>query len=330
MDYTAFAYEDVFMIRFENPNYLLLLLLVFPAFIMVFVNITKLKASYGNAPYAKKMIRRIRLRSVFFSFAWCLLVLSLACPLWGAKPVSVRRRGVSVMIVSDVSRSMTVTDMGSSRLAVQKQFLKMFLEKLDKAACGLVITKGDGILSIPLSFEKQAVFSAIDSLSPHVLTSAGTDLEAGVLKALDSFSGNRGNSKIVILCTDGGENSGSLLRACETIKKSDAILIIAGFGTAHGGNVSVYDEQGESQLKETKLEEEFLIRAAKIAGENSLYVSASSPGAVLEIIKAVNSGVEVSEKMVYIQEPVKRNFEMALAAFILICLGGLPFYGKNK
>ena len=318
------------MIRFENPNYLILLLPVIPALIMVFVNIVNIKKAYGNSRDSKRTIRRIRIRSVFFACAWCFLVLALACPLWGAKPVSVRRRGVSVMFVSDVSKSMTVADMGAARIAVQKRFLKILAEQFDNAACGLVITKGEGIVSVPLSFEKQALFSAIDSLSPHVLTAGGTDLEAGVLKALNSFSANRGNSKIVILCTDGGETAGSLLRACEAVKKSGVTLIIAGFGTPKGGRVSVYDENGTAQLRDSKLEEAFLMHAAKTAGGDSLYLHALSQGAVHKIVQAADSGTAGTEKMVYVQEPVKRNFETALAAFIFICLGGLPFYGKNK
>ena len=297
-------------------------------------NIKKIKKAYSGLENTKKIIKKAKIRAFFFSAAWIFLILGLACPLWGSKPVSVRRRGVSVMFVSDISKSMSLQDIQPSRIAVQRQFLKILLEKMHKtsaeSAAGLVITKGEGVLSVPLSFEKNALSSAIDALSPLILSSTGTNLEAGVLRALDSFGENRGNSKIIVLCTDGGETSGSLLHAAEKIKKTDAILIIVGFGTLEETKIKVLDEKGNTQLKDARLEEAFLQKAASIAGGESMYISALSSGSIETILKIIDTGVEGVEKMVYIQEPVKRNFEMLLLAFIFLCLGGVFFYGKNK
>lgn len=322
------------MISFENSVYLFFILFLLPCWFIFYINLKKIKKAYSSLENTKKIIKKAKIRAFFFSAAWIFLILGLACPLWGSKPVSVRRRGVSVMFVSDISKSMSLQDIQPSRIAVQRQFLKILLEKMHKisaeSAVGLVITKGEGVLSVPLSFEKNALSSAIDALSPLILSSTGTNLEAGVLRALDSFGENRGNSKIIVLCTDGGETSGSLLHAAEKIKKTDAILIIVGFGTLEETKIKVLDERGNTQLKDARLEEAFLQKAASIAGGESMYISALSSGSIETILKIIDTGVEGVEKMVYIQEPVKRNFEMLLLAFIFLCLGGVSFYGKNK
>ena len=322
------------MISFENSVYLFFILFLLPCWFIFYINLKKIKKTYSGLENTKKIIKKAKIRAFFFSAAWIFLILGLACPLWGSKPVSVRRRGVSVMFVSDISKSMSLQDIQPSRIAVQRQFLKILLEKMHKtsaeSAAGLVITKGEGILSVPLSFEKNALSSAIDALSPLILSSTGTNLEAGVLRALDSFGENRGNSKIIVLCTDGGETSGSLLHAAEKIKKTDAILIIVGFGTLEETKIKVLDEKGNTQLKDARLEEAFLQKAASIAGGESMYTSALSSGSIETILKIIDTGVDGVEKMVYIQEPVKRNFEMLLLAFIFLCLGGVSFYGKNK
>ncbi|UTY28190.1 vWA domain-containing protein [Treponema putidum] len=328
------------MISFENSVYLFFILFLLPVWFISYINLKKIKKAYLSLENLKKIIKKAKTRALFFSLAWIFLVLGLACPLWGAKPISVRRRGVSVMLVSDISKSMSLQDIQPSRIAVQRKFLKILLEKMHKTsagntghtepAVGLVITKGDGVLSVPLSFEKNALSSAIDALSPLILSSAGTNLEAGVLRALDSFGENRGNSKIIILCTDGGETTGSLLHAAEKIKKTDVLLIIVGFGTLEDSKIRVVDEKGNTQLKDARLEEEFLQKAAKAAGGDSMYISALSSGSIESILKIIDTGIEGVEKMVYIQEPVKRNFEMLLLAFIFLCLGGVSIYGKNK
>ena len=322
------------MISFENSVYLFFILFLLPVWFISYINLKKIKKAYSGLENTKKIIKKAKIRAFFFSAAWIFLILGLACPLWGSKPVSVRRRGVSVMFVSDISKSMSLQDIQPSRIAVQRQFLKILLEKMHKtsaeSAAGLVITKGEGVLSVPLSFEKNALSSAIDALSPLILSSTGTNLEAGVLRALDAFGENRGNSKIIVLCTDGGETSGSLLHAAEKIKKTDAILIIVGFGTLEETKIKVLDEKGNTQLKDARLEEAFLQKAASIAGGESMYTSALGSGSIESILKIIDTGVEGVEKMVYIQEPVKRNFEMLLLAFIFLCLGGVSFYGKNK
>ncbi len=322
------------MISFENSVYLFFILFLLPVWFIFYINLKKIQKAYSGLENTKKIIKKAKIRALFFSVAWIFLILGLACPLWGSKPVSVRRRGVSVMFVSDISKSMSLQDIHPSRIAVQRQFLKILLEKMHKtspeSAVGLVITKGEGVLSVPLSFEKNALSSAINALSPLILSSTGTNLEAGVLRALDSFGENRGNSKIIVLCTDGGETSGSLLHAAEKIKKTDAILIIVGFGTLEETKIKVLDEKGNTQLKDARLEEAFLQKAASIAGGESTYISALSSGSIESILKIIDASVEGVEKMVYIQEPVKRNFEMLLLAFIFLCLGGVSFYGKNK
>ncbi|UTC74066.1 VWA domain-containing protein [Treponema sp. OMZ 792] len=322
------------MISFENSVFLFFILFLLPVWFVFYLNLKKIKKAYSSLENTKKIIKKAKIRALFFSAAWIFLILGLACPLWGSKPVSVRRRGVSVMFVSDISKSMNLQDIQPSRIAVQRQFLKVLLEKMHKTsaelAAGLVITKGEGVLSVPLSFEKNALSSAIDALSPIILSSTGTNLEAGLLRALDSFGENRGNSKIIVLCTDGGETSGSLLLAAEKIKKTDAVLIIAGFGTLEDIKISVLDEKGNTQLKDARLEEAFLQKAASIAGGESMYIPALSSGSIESILKIIDTGVEGVEKMVYIQEPVKRNFEMLLLSFIFLCLGGVSFYGKNK
>ncbi|UTC63426.1 VWA domain-containing protein [Treponema sp. OMZ 787] len=322
------------MIAFENSGYMFFILFLIPAWFIFYINLKKIKKAYSSLENTKKIIKKAKIRTLFFSAAWIFMILGLACPLWGSKPVSVRRRGVSVMFVSDISKSMSLQDIKPSRIAVQRQFLKVLLEKMHttshEPAVGLVLTKGEGVLSVPLSFEKNAVSSAIDALSPLILSASGTNLEAGVLRALDSFGENRGNSKIIVLCTDGGETSGSLLNAAEKIKKTDAVLIIAGFGTLEDIKIRVLDEKGNTQFREARLEEEFLQKAANIAGGESMYIPALSSGAIESILKIIDTGVEGLEKMVYIQEPVKRNFEMLLLSFIFLCLGGISFYGKNK
>ncbi len=318
------------MIKFENYNYLFLILILIPIILFKLKNLKKFKKEYKNFPNAKRILIKSNIRMLFFCLSWIFLSLSMACPLWGSKPISIRQRGSSVIFVSDISRSMTISDILPNRLIVQKQFLKILINKLQKSLCGLVIAKGDGVLTIPLSFEKNALISTIDSLSPNMLSSDGTNLEAGITRAINAFAENHSSSKIIILCTDGGETKGKLLNAINLIKKTNIVLIIVGFGTDEGGEVSIINEGGEKILKKSKLEEKKLKDLTAKAGENSIYVNACSFASIDTVLEKIDAQDKNEEKMVYIQEPVKRNFEMLLVSFIFIAIGVISFYDKKN
>ncbi len=318
------------MIKFENINYLFLLLVLIPVLIFSTINLIKFKKAYLDFPNAKKIIRKIRLRILSFSLAWIFLVLALVCPLWGEKPVSVRQRGVSVIFVCDVSKSMTAEDILPNRLSVEKYFLKILTQKLEKALCALVITKGDGVLTVPLSFEKNAINSTIDLLSPNLHSSGGTNLEAGINTALNAFATNRSNSKVIVLCTDGGQTKGNLENIAKKLSATNTKLIIVGFGTKEGGDIMITNKNNKKVLKKVKLEEDFLKEVIKNCGQDSVYINASSYASIESVLENIDSKNQGIEKMIYIQRPVKRNFEMLIICFIFICLGGLLSYEKNK
>lgn len=318
------------MIEFEHTSYLLMIMILPPALVLFFLNIKKIQNAYAGFTEIKKIVFKAQFRAIFFSFAWIFLALSLACPLWGSKLVSIRRRGTSIIFVSDISKSMEAADVIPSRIAIQKQFLKKLSERLERSCCGIVLAKGGGILALPLTFEKNALIHTIDSISPDMFSSSGTNLEAGVICALNSFGSNRGNSKIIVLCTDGGETKGSLLNACEIAKKNNTALIIVGIGTTKGAPIKILDKNFETKSHITKLEEPFLIKAAKIAGNDSIYVSALDASALDTVFNRINQASEGVEKIMYFQEPIRRNFEMLLLSFLCICIGLMVFYDKKN
>lgn len=311
----------IIVIEFEKPLFLLLLLCILPAVLLSLYRIKKLKDGYGAGEHIRRIIRTLRIRTVCWSLSWGALCFAASVPLWGTRQTSTVKYGNAVIFAVDISRSMTITDSMPNRLELAKQYLAFLIDRLPEAACGLVTVKGQGVLAVPLSFNRQSILAAAASLSPFSATAAGSNLEHGLRTALAAFPENRSAGKTVVLCTDGDETAGSLLRVIPRFRQENVQLVIIGFGTQEGGSISVLNEKHESILKHSNLAPDLLKRAAQQAMNGSFYVSAVEPGSAWKVLQSLEVGNADGEKIRYVQKPVRRVSECVMTALLFFCAG---------
>lgn len=309
------------MIEFEKPLLLLLLLCIPPACTVTLYRIHKMQSGYGSAHGMRHIITALKIRMAAWSLSWTFLCLAVAAPLWGTRQTTAVKYGNAVIFAADISRSMTIADTVPNRLEFVKQYLTFLIDRLPESSCGLVTVKGQGVLAVPLSFNHQSVLAAVETLSPFNATSAGSNLEDGLRTALAAFPPNRLTGKTVILCTDGDETAGSVSRILPRFRQENVQLIIIGFGTQAGGSISVLNEKYESVLQQSGLAEESLKRYANQTLNGSFYVSAADAGSAWKVLQSLKESDVTGEKIRYVQKPVRRTFECAIAAFLFFCAG---------
>ena len=309
------------MIEFEKPLFLLFIIAILPACTVTLYRIKKLKESYAAAEEIQAIIRTLRIRTALWSIGWLFLSSAAAVPLWGTKQTTVVKHGNAVIFAVDISRSMTVTDIAPNRLEFAKRYVSFLIERLPETACGLITIKGLGTLAVPLSFNHQSVLTAAETLSPFNATAAGSNLEHGLRVALEAFPENRLTGKTVVLCTDGGETIGSVPRILPRYRQENVQLIIIGFGTETGGTLSILNEKHESVVQKSALEESVLKRYAEQALNGSFYISAADLGSAQKVLQSLTEGDAESEKIRYVQKPVRRTFECMAIALLFFCLG---------
>ena len=310
------------MITFEKPQFLLFMLCAVPACMLTLYRVYQLVQGYGaDSAGIRQLVRTVRLRMLLWGMGWCCLCIAAAVPLWGTRQVSTVKFGNTVIFAVDISRSMTVTDIAPNRLEFAKHYVHFLLSRLPEAACGLVTVKGQGVLAVPLSYDHQSLVTAVESLSPFSATAAGSNLEQGLRTALAAFQENRLTGKTIVLCTDGGETAGSLLRMIPRLRQENVQLIIIGFGTAEGGSLSVLNEKYESVLQQSSLAEDVLKRAVQQTLNGSFYISALEPGSAWKVLQSLQDSSAHGEKIHYVQKPVRRAFECIAAALLLFCAG---------
>lgn len=147
------------MFRFENPQYLYLLVLV-PAFILLYVwghyrKRRRLKA-YGDPQLLRGLMRDVSKWRPLVKFALLMvalasLVIAFARPQYGTKINTAERNGIEAMIAVDVSNSMLAEDVRPSRLDKAKMLFSNMVDNMKNDHVGIVVFAGEAYTKLPIT-----------------------------------------------------------------------------------------------------------------------------------------------------------------------------------
>ena len=204
--------------RFEDPWLLLLLFLLPIAAILIqrdrqavisFSSIGRLKMASHN---------RVNLLSkvpvILKAMGFILLVLALARPQEGHKRSRILSAGVDIVLAIDTSGSMKALDFKKDekaidRLEVVKDVLADFIDNRENDRMGMVVFGQEAFTQCPLTLDHDILLTFLEYLKIGVAgdsTAIGSALGIAVKRLKDLKS----KSKVIILLTDGRNNSGSL------------------------------------------------------------------------------------------------------------------------
>ncbi len=314
------------MIKFLYPQYLFFIFLSIIASFFYLKRVKRLKAIIGSEEIAQIYFNRIKCRTFLFSLSFCFLCVALASPMYGTQLISIKEKGASLIFVIDISNSMTIKERDVSRLSRAKYIADYTIEKYPNIAFGLVLAKGDGVLSIPLTFEHDVLREQISLLSPLMMSEAGTNLEKGILKAISHFCKDRSDFRIVLVLTDGEETKGEMMKTVKEIAKNNVFLVLVGLGTKEGGRIDILNEAGEKTSRLSVLEEENLKEVARLC--EGLYVNGEDTTTLKALFGILDEHTIQKEKISFKKEERSRRSEAAFFALLLFCSGVIV--GMNK
>jgi Ca-activated chloride channel family protein len=231
---------------FELANPWLLLLLPFP--IIYWLVMPKAHAKLAAAlkvPFftamagiAEQEKRSLTSQSSLLipALIWCCLVVALAGPRWIGEPKPIEREGYNIMMALDLSGSMEIPDMmlhgrPASRLSVVKTAAEQFVKERAGDKIGLILFGTRAYLQTPLTYDKQTILTRLADATVRLAgqtTSIGDAIGLAV-KRLDSTPKQ---GRVIILLTDGANNSGVLLplKATELAKDEGIKIYTIGLG----------------------------------------------------------------------------------------------------
>lgn len=141
--------------------------------------------------------------------------------------------GIDIVMAIDVSGSMLARDLRPNRLEALKKVASNFVMDRPNDRFGIVIYAGESYTQVPLTTDKNVVVNAINSITYGVAIEDGTAIGDGLATAVNRLKDSPSESKVIILLTDGENNSGYIdpMIATELALAFDIKVYGIGIGT---------------------------------------------------------------------------------------------------
>ncbi|HVP15003.1 MAG TPA: VWA domain-containing protein [Terriglobales bacterium] len=199
--------------RFASPWFLLLLVPVAALVALEWVKRTG-AVRFPDASFfrARRSAGRLLKLAVLAAnaLALALMVLALARPQRGRVYEEVESRGVDIMLCMDVSETMGLPDYRPDRITVAKQRAEAFIAKRAGDRIGLSIFANGAMAQCPLTADRAVLKSIIERLQVGALDPTRTAIGMGLASAITRIKDSKAKDKLVILLTDGLNNSGEI------------------------------------------------------------------------------------------------------------------------
>ena len=206
--------------NFAHP-YLLLLLLLLPL-------LAWLKGKRGHSPaflYSSvKLVagltqaRRSHAGRILSSLRWLVLttfIVALAQPRQMKSTTEVKASGVDIAVAFDLSGSMLSEDFvvkgeRVNRFNMARSVLKQFIDERPNDRIGLVVFASQAYIATPMTLDHEFLHANLDRLEIGSINQNATAIGDALSTAVNRLRDLRSKSKIVILMTDGQNNSGKI------------------------------------------------------------------------------------------------------------------------
>ena len=172
------------------------------------------------------------------------LILALTGPQLGAKLDMAERKGVDVMVILDVSRSMRAEDVKPSRLERAKHQIRGLLDLLQGDRVGLVVFAGKAFVQCPLTTDYGALEMFLNILDAGSISAQGTAIGDALRLAVRTFDPGDLQHEAVIIFTDGEDHKGQPLEAAREAADRGVRVFAIGLGTPDGELIPEADEGG--------------------------------------------------------------------------------------
>ena len=144
----------------------------------------------------------------------CSLIIALARPRsLNTNSRATTTRGIDIVIAMDVSGSMLAKDLKPNRMESIKKVAAEFVDERPNDRIGLVVYAAEGYTKVPVTSDHAVVKEALKSVKFEFILKDGSDMGIGIATAINRLKDSKTKSKVIILLSDGVNNSGYMTPA---------------------------------------------------------------------------------------------------------------------
>lgn len=231
-------------------------------------------------------------------------------------------KGIDIVMAIDVSGSMLAKDLKPNRLEALKRVAAEFVEDRINDRIGLVVYAGESYTRTPVTSDKTVLLQSLKTIDyDDSIIADGTGIGVGLATAINRIKDSKAKSRIIILLTDGVNNSGTIdpRMAADIAKEYGIKVYTIGIGT-NGMAPFPYAKAPNGkflyQNMKVEIDEKLMKEIAKTT--EGKYFRATSNAKLKEIYTEINKleKTEVEEKK-YFNYDEKYQPLVWLALFLL-------------
>ncbi len=314
-------------LEFAQPYWLLLLALIPMVIVYYYFKSKKQHAAIGipSLEWANDIKPNIKTRLRHLPFAIRLIAISLLIIVMARPQIHNKQRhvnvtGIDIIMALDVSGSMRARDLKPDRLEAAKEVAKEFIDNRKNDRIGLVIFSGEAFTQCPLTTDHVVLKNLFKPIKSGMIED-GTAIGDGLATAINRIKDSKAISRVIILLTDGVQNSGSIdpISAAEIAKTYGIRVYTIGVGTKGKAPMPVQTAFGEQIMDvDVNIDEDILKKVAdKTDGK---YFRATSNKSLEHIYQEIDK-LEKSKIDVNIFQNKTEEFKsFAIAALVILLL----------
>lgn len=254
-----------------------------------------------------------------------LLVVALARPQIVHGTSEVEASGIDILLAVDVSGSMEALDFHIkgepvNRIDVVKKVVSKFIEERPNDRIGLVAFAGRPYMVSPLTLDHNWLQQRLETINTGMVED-GTAIGSAIASGVNRLRDQNAKSKIVILLTDGMNNTGKIspLTSAEAAEALGIKVYTIGAGSRGEVPVPVTDQFGNRQLVTARvdIDEDTLKKVARMTGAH--YYRATDTDSLGRIYNEINKLETTTRKI--------KKFEHRNEVFPWVAIPALLFLG---
>ncbi|HET7434696.1 MAG TPA: VWA domain-containing protein [Thermoanaerobaculia bacterium] len=227
------------MTRFAHPLFFALALLVLARIVLLVRDRRAAVGAFGFSSFSllppRRSFRAFTSGIPFFleTLAMLLLIVALARPQRVVRLAASDRFGIDIVIALDASGSMAAEDFRPrNRFAVAKELITGFIRKRQDDRIGIVTFGSRAATRVPITYDRRIAESILEQaeIGEH---GNGTAIGHALATAVNRLRTSKTRSRVIILVTDGVNNSGSIdpLVAAQLAARSGIRVYTIGVGS---------------------------------------------------------------------------------------------------
>ncbi|QNM15823.1 MULTISPECIES: vWA domain-containing protein [Fusobacterium] len=242
--------------NFASPYFLILIPIIIILFYKIRYNGSLKIPGIEPIKKVRKKSKTYMLGKILILSSIILMVIALARPQISSENKIIKKNGIDIVVALDLSNSMLQQDFTPNRLEVAKHLLTRFIEKRPDDRISLIVFGGDAYTKVPLTFDHSVVKDITSKLTTDDITSNNrTAIGMGLGIAINRLKNSTAKSKVIILMTDGENNSGEMspMGAANIAKELGIKIYTIGIGAKelrYGPALIKNNELDENLLKE--------------------------------------------------------------------------------